>query len=148
MESREAWFRRLELAWLEDDEDPIPVLKEEIRRTDKELAEVRHYKDAAYQERNRCVAAIAQLALVMGWRAGLALHPESDTTWAADWRTIVWIELPTGQVTWHVNDSEAGLFSFLKHGPFAWDGHSTSEKYDRLEGLSHKRIREGAGDGG
>lgn len=45
----------------------------------------------------------------------------------------VFIDLPTGQVSWHVHDSELALFDFLPTSDQrCWDGHSTDEKYERL----------------
>lgn len=39
------------------------------------LADMTARKDAAYLERNRCVALIARMALASGWRAGIAWAP-------------------------------------------------------------------------
>ena len=89
-------------------------------------------KDSAYTERNRCVAAIARLALANGWRAGLGSHQGDDLTWDPEWRTIVFIDLPAGQVSWHLHDSEVALFEGLPPYPGFWDGHTTEEKYARL----------------
>lgn len=45
----------------------------------------------------------------------------------------MFIDLPTGQVSWHVHDSELALFDFLPTSDQrCWDGHSTDEKYERL----------------
>lgn len=90
-------------------------------------------KDGAYRERDQCVAAIAVLALLHGWRAWLGRHVGGE--WEDDWRNIVFVELPTGQVSWHVHDSELPLFSFLQSTDEPWDGHDTPEKYRRLAGL-------------
>lgn len=103
--------------------------------TPEQLAE---QKDAAYAERNKCVAAIVIVAVKKGWATGLALHSRDDALWDEEWRNIVWIELPTGQVTWHIHDRELPMFTALQLKQcdwFKWDGHSTQEKYDRLLGL-------------
>ena len=70
--------------------------------------------------------------------ARLERHPDSDTTWDDDWRWIVFIDLPTGQASWHINDSELDWFVHLKRYPDqnTWDGHTTTEKYARSHGLS------------
>lgn len=97
------------------------------------LLRLRDQKDEAYRERGQCVALIARMALRWGWPVGLAKHPEGDASWDADWRNIVFIELPeTGQVSWHLHDSEMPLFAGLPEYTKPWDGHSTPEKYRRV----------------
>lgn len=98
-------------------------------------------KDGAYSERNKVVAAFAKLALALGFRAGVGYHPLTDTAWEADWRTIVFIDLPTGQVSWHFHDSEKPLLAGLPAYAEAWDGHTTPQKYARLEALSVHELR-------
>lgn len=97
-------------------------------------------KDNAYAERNRCVAAIAALALRLGWTAGLGRHVGED--WEDDWRNIVFIDLPAGQVSWHIHDSELSQFAFLPSYAGTWDGHSADEKYERLAALTATQREE------
>src|SRR5690349_5330413 len=104
----------------------------------------RKERDLAYTERNRLVAALARLigrgspcadcatTGMAGFcehrnRAWLAEHPE-DQTWDPEWRTIVFIDGPTGQLSWHLHDSDVPLFDGLPRGPNSWDGHTTEEK--------------------
>lgn len=89
-------------------------------------------KDAAYSERNQCVALMARMAIALGWLAWVAQHPADDTSWEDDWRTILFIELPTGQASWHFHDSERRLLEGLPRGLNTWDGHTTAEKYARV----------------
>lgn len=98
------------------------------------LEQMRAAKETAYRERNLCVAAIARFAVAQGLVAGFGKHDETDTTWEADWRHIVFIDLPTGQVSWHIHDSEVSHFGFLGAYDGKYDGHSTPEKYRRLAG--------------
>ena len=100
------------------------------RRTERD--NLRVAKDGAYAERNQCVALLARMALALGWRAWVAQHPAEDADWEADWRTIVFIELPSGQASWHFHDSERHLLEGLPAGPNSWDGHTTAEKYRRV----------------
>lgn len=94
-------------------------------------ATVEKLKDAAYRERDQLVCALSKL-----YPAGLERHPDSDTTWDNDWRWIVFIELPSGQATWHIHDSELDMFDHLsRFKGYVWDGHSTLEKYARLSAL-------------
>lgn len=86
--------------------------------------------DAAYQERNACVAVMARMALALGWEAGL--RKTAIEGWDEAWHNCVWIDFPTGQASWHFHDRDADLFHGLPAYDKPWDGHSTPEKYDRL----------------
>lgn len=99
-----------------------------------EADRLRVQKDAAYAERNQCVALLARMAQQLGCPVVVARHPAGDKGWEADWRTLLFIELPTGQVSWHFHDSEAPLLEDLPHGEASWDGHTTAQKYDRVRG--------------
>lgn len=94
------------------------------------LSEARAAKDGAYSERNQCVALIARFALAYGCRVGIA--KTAIEGWDEAWHGCVYIDLPTGQVSWHYHDSEAHLFDFLPPYLGAWDGHTTLEKYERV----------------
>lgn len=87
-------------------------------------------KDGAYEERNRCVALVARMALLLGWEACRCRTVIEG--WSEDWHGCVRIELPTGQVSWHYHDSQAHLFEWLPEGEMEWDGHDTPEKYRRV----------------
>jgi hypothetical protein len=93
-------------------------------------------KNNAYSERSKVVAALARLINANVWFkacVGVAQHDPNDTTWESDWRTILVIELPTGQITWHFPDSEKSLLEGLPViDNYQWDGHTTEEKYKRL----------------
>lgn len=100
--------------------------------TQQKLLEVTAQKDGAYAERNKVLVLLAATATQLGWRVGVGRHPESDTKWEKDWRTILFIDLPTGQASWHFHDSEAHLLSGFPEYPDRWDGHTTEEKYERV----------------
>lgn len=87
-------------------------------------------KDAAYLERNRCVALLARMALVLGWPAGVTRTAIDG--WSPDWHGCVYIETPGGQVSWHFHDSHAYLFAGLPEFTGEWDGHDTDAKYERI----------------
>lgn len=87
-------------------------------------------KDGAYTERNQCVALIARMALSAGMKAGVA--KTAIEGWSEDWHSCVYIDLPTGQVSWHYHDSHAGMFAGLPAYEGKWDGHDTPEKYRRV----------------
>lgn len=90
-------------------------------------------KDQAYSERNQCVALIAKLAAQQGYVVGLSQHDPQDYNWEDDWRNIVYIDLPTGQISWHIHDSELPLFDQFPVYKQGWDGHSTDEKHRRMQ---------------
>jgi len=84
-------------------------------------------KDLAYWERNQLVALITTLL-----PSYLAKHPEDDKSWERDWMNIVYINLPTGQISYHIHDSELKYFTHLKYKKNEWDGHDNPEKYKRI----------------
>jgi len=46
---------------------------------------------------------------------------------------VLFIQLPTGQVSWHFHDSEVEWFDWLPVRPEkTWDGHTEAEKYQRV----------------
>lgn len=94
-------------------------------------------KNEAYSERNQLVAFLTSV-----YPSGLARHPVADTAWEDDWRTIVVVDSPHGQMTWHIHDIELVRFAHLKPlVGYVWDGHTTAEKYRRLRKCAG--LREG-----
>lgn len=90
-------------------------------------------KDAVYTERNRVVAALARL-----FPSGLA---RTDIPgWDPEWNECVYIDLPTGQVSWHYHYRDAYLFAGLPLYEKPWDGHTTEEKYRRLAAMGSRRM--------
>lgn len=83
--------------------------------------------DIAYHERNQLVAFLASL-----FPSTLSRHPENDAEWEDDWRWIVFVSHPSGQMSWHIHNSEIGLFDHVPRGEVDWDGHTTEDKYRRL----------------
>lgn len=94
-------------------------------------------KNNAYTERNRLVSALSKI-----YPAHLAEHEANDPNWDPEWMWIVFITLPAGQASWHIHNSELPLFSHLRVKPNKWDGHTTEEKYARLDAIKpsgHRR---------
>lgn len=88
--------------------------------------------DIAYYERNQLVALLATM-----YPSGTAQTPIAG--WAPEWFNCVYIDLPTGQVSWHYHDREAAMFSDLPTYRGTWDGHDTAEKYRRVNLLREMR---------
>lgn len=102
---------------------------EEVRPTMQALCELDDAKNNAYKERNQLVKFLSKC-----FPSSIERHEGED--WEDDWRNIVFIDLPTGQASWHIHDSELDNFVHLprNHGR-KWDGHSTELKYQRLDDL-------------
>lgn len=81
--------------------------------------------DDVYAERDRLVSALSKL-----YPAHLRRH--EGGVWDDDWRNVVCIHLPSGQVSWHIPDRELELFAHLAMKEDDYDGHDTEEKYERL----------------
>ena len=77
--------------------------------------------DDAYYDRNLCVQAMLKMAQKLGFITGLKEDPE----WP-----ILYIDLPTGQVSWHIPKQEI-LTDFPEYNE-KWDGHNLQEKRRRL----------------
>lgn len=87
--------------------------------------------DAVYLERNTLVALLARM-----FPSGLrSTTVENAENWDPEWRNCVYIDLPTGQVSWHYHDREHPLFAGLGAYTKPWDGHTTERKYERIRVL-------------
>lgn len=89
---------------------------------------------SVYTERNKCTAGLAFAANAAGWRVGLAAPHDAEPGWS----TAVFIDLPTGQASWHIPDAELHFFDGLPSYPNKWDGHSTEEKYARVLAMGQR----------
>jgi hypothetical protein len=84
--------------------------------------------DEAYFERNNLVAALARL-----YPSGVA---RTDIPgWDPEWNGICFIDLPTGQISYHYHDREAYLFEGLPPYTKPWDGHDKVIVHERLRAL-------------
>lgn len=91
--------------------------------------------NAAYRERAHLTAHLAA-----GYPSVLVEGADAD---APDW-PVLFVKLPTGQVSWHISPDDVALFRNVRRtmagmpdAP-AWDGHSTEEKYARVD--AHTRA--------
>lgn len=90
--------------------------------------------DAVYRERNLAAAALVRLAIAQGWDAGIGHDPNAEE----GWQNVLFVDLPTGQVSWHVHSSEIEAFSSLQWHKKPWDNHTTMDKNTRLlEFINH-----------
>ncbi|MFJ3089025.1 hypothetical protein [Streptomyces sp. NPDC086838] len=85
--------------------------------------------DAVYRERAHLVSHLAAV-----YPSTIGYHDPSEPDWA-----VVIIDLPTGQASWHVASDDMDLFGGVARSESnTWDGHSTEEKYARLD--AHTRA--------
>lgn len=78
------------------------------------LAQVEKH-DTDYDTRFGLVWKAVEHARAVGYPAGVRIDPAEP-----EWPTV-YIELPAGQVSWH-----------MPQHPETWDGHDTAEKYRRV----------------
>lgn len=126
------------------DEIAIAAMLRELEAQNKELTanieSADRGKQYAYYERNMLVGALSKL-----FPAHIEFHPEGDESWDKEWRNIIMIELPTGQASWHIHDSELNNFAHLKHAKGnSWDGHCNDIKYARLNALEARKEKDNA----
>lgn len=72
--------------------------------------------DTEYHVRYGLVLMAMGMAADLGMPVGIRFDPDEGPEWP-----VVYIELPTGQVSWH-----------MPQHPVPWDGHDTEEKYRRI----------------
>ena len=78
--------------------------------------------DEAYVDRNLAVQVLAILAKQKGYQIGIRNRED-------DW-PILYVDLPTGQVSWHIPKDE--IVALLPDYPGEGDSHDLKEKRDRL----------------
>jgi hypothetical protein len=123
----ESWMHPSTLS--EAAQSHLALLKRELGHARAGMADLEQRKDGAYLERNRLVAALASVFPSGTGRTAIE-------GWSEDWHGCVYVDLPTGQASWHFHDSHAHLFAHLPAYDKPWDGHTTEEKYERLEALA------------
>lgn len=85
-------------------------------------------KNAAYLERDQVVILAAALAHSLGHSAGVGVDPEASPQWCR----VVYLDLPTGQASWHCSPTLAPLIEGLPAYEGPWDRHTSPEKYRRI----------------
>lgn len=86
------------------------------------MAEYESRPEEAYLDRNLAVQVIAKMALQLGFKAGIR---NRDGKWP-----LLYIELPTGQISWHLDSKD--LFGEFPDYDGVWDAHTVDEKRDRI----------------
>lgn len=73
-----------------------------------------------YSERAAIAVALARMALSSGFAAGTGIDNNEGNDPA--WRVVLYIDLPTGQVSWHIAPNDQHLLVDLPKYPKQWDG--------------------------
>lgn len=91
--------------------------------------------DEVYSERSRLVAFLAAL-----YPSALGTDPTEP-----DW-PVVYVDTPAGQLSWHIAPADVRFFAHVpRNESVVWDGHTTPEKYERLQQLIDRRSGAGGG---
>lgn len=105
-----------------------------------ERAELVAAKDRAYRERNQLAILLASMTGgTLGWHEGA---PEKG------WERVLFINLPSGQVSFHVHASEVPevlACPLIRQAETKWDGHTDPEKWARVTIFSRRAATEARG---
>lgn len=74
----------------------------------------------AYSERAYAVAALARMALMCGFNAGVGKDDREDCP--DEWRVVVYVDTPMGQVSWHCHPDDQWVLKGLPEYTGKWDG--------------------------
>lgn len=81
---------------------------------------------SVYRERAHLVAHLASV-----YPSAIGTDPAEP-----DW-PVVYIDSPAGQLSWHISPDDAPLFAHVDRSEsVTWDGHTTEQKYARLDNLT------------
>lgn len=101
----------------------LAALLERIQASDPSADGTEDRPDAEerYRARAATILRLVALAIEIGWPAGIGVDDMIDDGGGPDelW-PVAYVELPTGQVSWHLRPFEG-----------EWDKHDTTEKYAR-----------------
>lgn len=90
-------------------------------------------KDKAYRERNLVLALLVE-CLKRGMTSNeIGIKQDDREDWEDEWRNVLFIDLPTGQISWHLHKSELVNFPNVPKYQGNYDGHTTEEKYERIK---------------
>ena len=101
-----------------------------ITRLQREVQELIEAREGVYEERNQLALLCADLAHQLDMKVWT--KPDKEASASYEW-WVVYIQLPTGQVSWHVRDEEEIRAGVLPRDfQLPWDGHSSQVKRERI----------------
>ena len=99
-----------------------------------------------YRERLMAAVGMAKFALLAGYKAGIGLDDKTEND--IEWRTVLYIETPSGQVSWRVAPDDLDLVKGLPKYHGKWDGTFRSRdgsflnwEYGYIEKLSYRESK-------
>jgi len=115
--------------------DISELIQEEATR-DEIMRGFRRARNDGFRERNRLLVTVCRLAALNGARIWIGKLGEG-TAFEYESSAAVFLELPTGQVSFQLNQAELGLFSEFMEAPHGkYDGHEWEGKWVRLDQYS------------
>lgn len=105
-----------------------------------ENAPVNGRTSKAYTERAIAAVLAAKMALLAGYNAGIGSDENED--WDPEWRVVLYVDFPGGQVCWHIAPNDQHLLDGLPRYAKPWDGQWESRDGVRIKKLNVGRVRE------
>lgn len=122
-----------ETAAITKDNEAIEEHEKQIRTLELQCEYLRQLADKAYAERNKVVAALANVSVKLRLPVLIGTHEMVEgEPWDEEWKNVLYIKTPAGQISWHFHKSEMHLIEHHVHTEVKFDGHTTEQKYDRL----------------
>ena len=122
--------------WWETPQTPNVLVRSLLKNHDlRDYAPLSPVKPSAESQLNAVYRERAELIAVLSALYESVIVKGADPE-AVDW-PVIYINAPTGQLSWHLNPSDLELFSHVDvvtapDGP-KWDGHDNAEKSQRLQ---------------
>lgn len=98
-------------------EEASELLSAEIYRRENHIVDTNEKVDLAYTQR---MMVVRMLALKSGCKFGLG--KDDNEEWDDEWRNVVYIDLPEGQVSYHIAPHDMHLFNDFPVYEGKWDG--------------------------
>jgi hypothetical protein len=108
------------------------------------LASANDRLNQAYSQRAYAAACMARMALSLGYKAGIGRDAiESNDP---EWRVILYIDTPNGQVSWHIAPQDQWILDGLPQYDAPWDGTFRSRdgsfaKYENISSPIEEKLR-------
>lgn len=120
------------LLWFMQVEDHKNLLKTQ-RELDHAKRTHKTQLDDVYHQRNMLALALAKHTLELGLEAGIGIDPDEPSP---DWRFVLYIDVPGGQLSYHLAPHEVAMFTDqLPSYSKRWDGSSKDQHHHLIEVL-------------
>ena len=87
--------------------------------------------DRAYSQRAIVVKLLVVLASRLGYKHGWGIDDKVDNP--AEWRRVMYVELPEGQYSWHIAPQDQHMFTDVGQYRGKWDGTFRSQDQQFIE---------------